>query len=167
MKKCTLLAVMFLTGVSALLAQSPGCVDEKSDQFDFWIGEWDVTANGKEAGTNSIQPILDGCVLMENWKGAGGSRGSSFNFYNPSTGKWQQFWVWKRGTTLELSGEYRDGKMILAGTSKNGEGKDVENRITWYDNEDGTVRQHWETSSDGGKTWKTSFDGLYKKKKSS
>ena len=24
-------------------------------QFDFWVGEWDVTWNGKQAGTSSIQ----------------------------------------------------------------------------------------------------------------
>ena len=35
-------------------------------------------------------------------------------------------------------------------------------RITWTPNADGSVRQHWETSTDDGKTWKTSFDGLYR-----
>jgi hypothetical protein len=160
------LAGALLAAAPAAHAQpTPGCSDEKSNQFDFWIGEWEVTADGKVAGTNRIQPILDGCVLMENWTGASGSRGASFNFYNPSTGKWQQFWVWKLGTTLELEGEYRDGKMILAGTSRTRDGKTVDNRITWYNNKDGTVRQHWETSADGGKTWATAFDGLYKKKK--
>lgn len=32
-------------------------------------------------------------------------------------------------------------------------------RITWTPNADGTVRQHWEQSTDGGKTWTTAFDG--------
>ena len=36
--------------------------------------------------------------------------------------------------------------------------------VTWYDNEDGTVRQHWEVSKDRGKSWATAFDGHYKKK---
>ena len=47
-------------------------------------------------------------------------------------------------------------------------GKDggiIQHRITWTDNEDGTVRQHWEVTKDGGKTYSTLFDGLYKKKK--
>jgi hypothetical protein len=35
------------------------------------------------------------------------------------------------------------------------------NRITWSPNPDGSVRQHWEQSSDGGTTWATIFDGLY------
>ena len=142
--------------------QTPAC-GEKSHEFNFWIGEWDVYANDQLAGTNSIQPILDGCVLQESWVGTQGSKGSSFNFYEPTSGKWRQFWVWRNGTTLELSGAYADGKMVLSGQSKNREGKTILNRITWTDNPDGTVRQHWETSEDG-QQWSTSFDGLYKKK---
>lgn len=154
-----------LLPVAAASQAAGGCADaEKSHQFDFWIGEWDVFANDKQAGTNSIRPILDGCVLQETWSGAGGSAGSSFNFYNPQTGKWHQFWVWRAGTTLDLSGEYKDGKMVLKGESKDREGKSVMNWITWTDNPDGTVRQHWQQSRDGGKTWATSFDGLYKKR---
>jgi hypothetical protein len=156
---CMLLACSVLVGAEP---KSP-CAAE-SHQFDFWIGEWEVTAGGKTAGTNSIRPILDGCVLQETWSGAAGSAGSSFNFYNPQTGKWQQFWVWRNGTTLELSGEFGEGKMVLTGQTKSADDKKIANRITWYDNEDGTVRQHWEQSGDGGKSWSTAFDGLYKKK---
>ena len=35
------------------------------------------------------------------------------------------------------------------------------NEITWTPNADGSVRQHWRISADGGKTWTTSFDGKY------
>ncbi len=165
MKKSAALLIMLVAATVPALAQPAGGCAEKSDQFNFWIGEWNVTdtGNGKQAGTNSIQPILDGCVLMESWTGASGSKGVSLNFYNTQTEKWQQFWVWRNGTTLELSGEYEDGKMVLSGTSMNRAGKKVKNRITWYDNADGTVRQHWEASIDG-KPWNTAFDGLYKKK---
>ena len=159
---CGLLAV----GSSALVAQgSPPCADEKSRQFDFWIGEWEVFAGEDLAGHNSIQPILDGCVLQESWRGSRGSAGSSFNFYNPRSGRWQQFWVWRNGTTLELEGQLEDGNMILSGTTVGEDGKTVHHRVAWYDNPEGTVRQWWETSNDGGATWETAFDGLYRKKK--
>jgi hypothetical protein len=40
--------------------------------FDFWIGDWDVFGpDGKQAGTNSITPLLDGGALAEHWHGAG------------------------------------------------------------------------------------------------
>jgi len=145
-------------------AQQNGCSDEKSHEFDFWVGEWEVTAGGEVAGHNSIQPILDGCVLQENWRGAKGSAGSSFNFYDPQAKKWRQLWVWKNGTTLELEGDYADGKMILEGESLDPKGKKVRNRITWYDNPDGTVRQHWEVRPPGEKAWKSAFDGTYRKR---
>ena len=35
------------------------------------------------------------------------------------------------------------------------------NRITWPPRADGSVRQHWQTSSDDGASWTTVFDGLY------
>jgi len=159
------LAAAGWTAVHADESPRPGtCADPKSHQFDFWIGDWEVTSDGKLAGHNSIRPILDGCVLQETWRGAQGSAGSSFNFYDPQAGQWRQFWVWRNGTTLELAGARGEGKMVLEGDSLDRDGKPVSNRITWYDNDDGTVRQHWETSRDGGTTWETAFDGLYRKK---
>lgn len=149
----------------AATAQNKGCPKEEYRLFDFWIGEWDVFAAGKKVGENSIQPILDGCVLQENWQGAQGSKGSSFNYYNPKTQKWHQFWVWRNGTTLPLlTGERKGNQMTLSGVEEQKDGKKLHHRITWTKNDDGTVRQYWENSSDG-KSWKPAFDGIYKKKK--
>ena len=158
-----LLAMLIMTAGSLWAQAEPACSDPQDREFDFWIGEWEVYDGENLAGRNSIVPILGGCVLQENWQGESGSAGSSFNFYNPQIGKWEQFWVWRNGTTLELEGGFSDGKMILEGDSLNQKGETVRNRITWYDNPDGTVRQHWEVSKDQGKTWETAFDGLYKK----
>jgi hypothetical protein len=38
-------------------------------------------------------------------------------------------------------------------------------RLTFSKLENGNVRQHSETSSDGGKTWKTAYDFTYIKRK--
>jgi hypothetical protein len=162
-----LVAVIAGLGCLAPLKAQPagGCSDPKAHEFDFWIGEWEVYSGEDLAGYNHIQPILDGCVLQETWQGARGSAGSSFNFYDPQARKWRQLWVWRNGTTLELEGDYEDAKMTLEGESRNPDGKNLRNRITWFDNPDGTVRQLWETSADQGKGWQIAFDGLYRKKK--
>ena len=55
--------------------------------------------------------------------------------------------------------------MTLEGDTLDRQGNTVRNRITWTENPDGTVRQHWETRSEDSKEWTTSFDGLYRKKK--
>ena len=36
-------------------------------------------------------------------------------------------------------------------------------RITWTPNTDGSVRQHWQQSSDNGATWETTFNGIYRR----
>lgn len=130
-------------------------------QFDFWVGNWQVTTpDGKVAGHNRIEFILGDRVLQENWTGAGGYVGKSFNIYDIPTGKWRQFWVDKSGLSLVLTGGIVDGSMVLSGERETTNGTVVD-RITWTPGDDGSVRQLWETSIDFGKTWTTLFDGLY------
>ena len=142
------------------------CNTDKYHQFDFWIGDWDVSSNGQVAGTNSIHPIHKGCALQENWQGSGegGISGSSFNIYDRANDKWHQTWVDARGTLLELDGAFVDGKMVLSGErpSRDGSGTSL-HRITWTPGDDGAVRQLWEVSKDDGGNWSVLFDGLYEK----
>jgi len=157
-------AAVWSSGNPAAAQVASRCSDvERAHEFDFWIGEWEVYSDDKLAGANSIRPILDGCVLQEMWSGAQGSAGSSLNFYNPQGGHWQQFWVWRNGTTLDLVGGLEDGRMVLQGDSVSRDGEALRNRITWTPNSDGTVRQLWEVSKDQGESWQSAFDGLYKR----
>jgi hypothetical protein len=146
-------------------APQPGCDAAVRRQFDFWVGEWNVTVAGKQAGVNRIDKILDGCALLENWTGAGGMAGKSLNFYDPLRDQWHQTWVDDRGGSLGLDGTFTDGRMVLTGTKKNAKtGQTTINRITWTPLPADQVRQVWETSSDG-KSWTVAFDGLYIRKK--
>lgn len=146
--------------------QKPGmpCSSAGHRQFDFWIGNWNVSSDEQPAGTNSIQRIHNGCVLQENWQGAGegGISGSSFNIYDQATGRWHQTWVDGNGTLLQLDGGIVDGVMVLGGErpARDGNGM-VQHRISWTPNPDGTVRQVWEASRDDGGSWAVLFDGLY------
>ena len=145
-------------------ARPPACTSTEHHQFDFWIGEWDVTLpNGKHAGTNRIEPILSGCVLRETWSGAGGMHGTSYNIYDAAGRRWHQTWVDDGGNLLELNGTFAAGKMVLTGQQKDSAGTMLQ-RITWTPSGDGQVRQLWETSTDDGKTWSVVFDGRYRKK---
>lgn len=150
----------------ASVASQPvaACSSEAHRQFDFWIGDWDVNSNDQPAGTNSIHPINGGCALQENWQGTGpgGLSGTSFNIYDQATGRWHQTWVDSSGTLLQLDGGLIDGKMVLSGNRPKRDGSGLAlHRITWTPNEDGTVRQYWEASSDDGTSWNVLFDGLY------
>jgi Tetratricopeptide repeat len=137
-------------------------------QFDFWIGEWDVqNPQGQLAGTSSIQLMLGGCVIYENWTSGGGAyTGKSFNLYNPTLKKWQQFWADDKGGVQEFSGEYQDRELRYTGESLDPKGNKIMHRMTFFNLSPDRVRQLWEQSTDNAKTWTVAFDGLYVRKKS-
>ena len=140
----------------------PTCDAGEHRQFDFWIGDWKVeTPDGKVAGTNRIESILDGCVLMESWEGAGGTDGKSFNMYNRRNGKWQQTWIDNSGGRLDLVGGFEGGRMVLRGESPARDGGELRHEIVWEPLAEGRVKQHWRTSRDGGETWSDAFVGIY------
>jgi hypothetical protein len=141
------------------LTPKPGGVCEAAEyrQFDFWLGRWRVTANGKEAGTNEIHGASRGCLLIEMWSGAGGMEGLSFNYYDPGGKQWRQWWV-APGTLLSLAGGVEGQAMRLA----QGAG-DRREEIVWTPSADSSITQRWRTSTDGGRTWRITFEGAYQK----
>jgi hypothetical protein len=141
----------------------PPCASAEHRQFDFWLGEWEVTANGKLAGTNRITRLYGDCGLREEYSTPRGYVGSSFNLYDPARGVWHQTWVDNQGTLLLLDGGWKDGQMVLEGEKPAAGGARQRDRIRWTPNADGTVRQLWEVSTDGGQSWTVAFDGLYRK----
>ncbi len=164
MKSFLLLAVL-LVAQASLRAQSAPPPPTETKQFDFWVGDWTVTTpDGKPAGENRIEKIGAGWGLLENWTGAGGGVGKSLNTWLPEKKQWRQFWV-GNGGALELAGGLNErGEMVLTGATPTASGGVQVERITWTPNADGTVRQRWEQSTDGGATWTTAFDGLYRRK---
>ena len=142
----------------------PGCPSAEHRQFDFWIGDWDVKANGKVVGRNVITREHGGCVIHEQYTGVTGYTGASLNMYDASRKRWHQTWVDNAGLLLELNGEFTGGRMVLRGETIDSAGKTTLGRITWTPGADGTVRQLWEQSPDGGKTWSVAFDGIYSRR---
>jgi hypothetical protein len=162
-----IVALFALLAVPALAAPAGACGATEYRQFDFWVGNWTVTGRktGKFAGTNNVTKPLGNCVVMEHWTGARGLRGSSFNTYDPGRRRWHQTWVDDSGTLLLLDGGMQSGSMVLTGASTASDGKTILNRVTWTPLSNGTVRQHWTISTDGGRTWSDAFDGIYTRAK--
>jgi tetratricopeptide (TPR) repeat protein len=138
---------------------------EQARQLDFWIGKWDVlTVQGQKAGVNIIEPFADGCSLMENWTAMNGGNGKSINYYDASTQKWYQHWIGSGGGALRYEGVFKDGAMRYEGETI-ANGVKSHHRLTFSKNDDGSVRQFAEISTDGGKTWNVSYDFKYVKAK--
>jgi hypothetical protein len=145
-------------------AQQPPCNSAAHRQFDFWIGEWEVTdSTGGVVGHNRITAEYHGCVLREQWQASGRHAGSSLNIYDRTRRIWHQTWVDNGGLLLLLDGQFADGRMVLTGTRTTAAGATTLDRITWYvmDGDADRVRQVWEQSGDGGISWRVVFDGRY------
>jgi hypothetical protein len=115
-------AVVPIYSVGALRRATPHspCVIGPSRQFDFWIGQWQVSnAAGKLVAGSHIESDLDGCVVKERWLPLSGPRGRSLNSYDATTGEWRQTWVPQQGPgsrPLRLAGALgADGIMRMAG----------------------------------------------------
>ncbi len=154
-----------------LLAQAPSrppppppvCIGPEYRQFDFWVGEWTVTQTGKPntVANSLIEKLYGDCVVRENWMPLTGTAGGSLNNY--VDGRWRQTWVDASNSRVDFVGGLVGGKMVLVGDWKgvNGPGKDAIIRMSYSKNDDGSVRQHGEQSTDHGLTWSTNFDFTY------
>lgn len=158
----------FKTVVQKLTEARYPCLSApEAQQLNFWVGQWDVApwnvppgTPNNVAGTNDVHPMLQNCVIYENWTGAGGGEGKSFNFFEPSTKRWRQVWVADGSGTLDYAGSFRDGAMRFEGKTVTPNGY-IMQKLTLTPFGKDTVRQTFEASSDSGKTWNVTFDARY------
>ena len=161
------LPLLFALSMGVQAQSNCKCCTEKFRQFDFWLGEWNVTdSTGTLLGTSKIEVIQDSCAIKESWTSAQSIfTGTSYNFYDTSKSQWTQTWVDNQGGSLFLHGGIIDGSMQLESDEiEDPQGRKLINRITWTPNDDGTVRQHWEAKVDD-EDWSSLFDGVYSSKK--
>lgn len=142
------------------------CAAPEYRQFDFWVGEWDVTRAGDDAqvATSLIEKLYDGCAIRENWRPLGRSGGGSLNSFLPALGVWRQIWTDSNGSWNVFEGGMSGESMILLGhrLGNDPQQQAVLARMTFTPGDDGSVRQHGEHSTDFGRTWRTSYDFIYR-----
>lgn len=137
----------------------------QAKQFDFWVGRWDVQVNGQSVGTNVIERLEEGCLIMENWAGNGGTSGKSMNFFNPVTNRWRQTYISNNQVIWEMSGEYKDGAMHYEGEMLAAGSQPIMVRVKLYSQSPDRVHHTQDNSTDGGKTWTNVWDSIYVRKK--
>ncbi len=145
--------------------------DTRFREFDFWIGDWDVTPVGQPpAGPparNTVTLLNNGCTIMEHWVAPGGSEGQSFNLFDRSVGLWRQTWVDNIGGQHDYRGKLIDGNMVLEGDTPapNGQLGRVPTRLTFFHISKDSVRQFSQISTDSGKTWVVNYNLMYVRRK--
>src|SRR5262249_1277408 len=114
------------------------CAEPQQKQFDFWLGEWELTWPGKTQaevahGSNNIRRVLDDCVIEENFSGVESMplRGMSVSTFDARAGKWKQTWVDNQGGYLDFVGEFTNGQMVLAREWTRPDGAKVQQRMVW------------------------------------
>ena len=139
------------------------CSEDAFDQFDFWLGEWDVeTPEGNVVGNNGVTLEEEGCLILKTWTPENGGTGQSYNFYNPATEKWRQIWVGQRSLIDYEGGLTETGSMKLEGEITSVRmGATADFTGEWTPNEDGSITQHFEQYDADANQWNPWFTGLY------
>jgi len=134
-------------------------------QFDFWLGDWDVTWDKDKRGSNHIEVILDGRVIQESFDGSPSLsfRGTSLSVYSPRLGLWQQTWADVEGNYWHFTGGFQHGRMLLVTDDVIG-GVPVKLRMVWYNISSDELDWNWERSDDGGETWQLRWHLHYQRK---
>lgn len=141
------------------------CSAPQARQFDFWLGEWDLTWGEDGRGTNRIEAIWDGCVIVENFDATPSAsfKGMSVSTYNADLDQWQQTWVDSNGGYLDFVGGLTGDKMILSRNTVI-KGQKLKQRMVWYNIGQNEMDWNWEKSEDEGETWRTLWHIHYRKK---
>lgn len=134
-------------------------------EFDFWIGNWDVfDQDGEKVGENCVTKDQQGFLLTEKWSNVDGESGTGINYFDPSEHKWKQTWVDTGGNIIRASGGADEGKMSFEGYLTRPSGVIISAKVTYAQNEDGSVRRLIEHSGNQGVTWSIHCDRQYVRK---
>ena len=158
--------------VSTAIAQTPlPCAGDSAMRvLDFWVGDWKVVDSaGTRQGDDRVEKILNGCAVVEHWRGIDGDEGESLFYYVPALRRWKQVWVTGQAFAVgglkekELIARYPNGGTRFQGVVQGLRGPLLD-RTTLTPMADGRIHQVIEISRDGGSTWLTTFDAFYARK---
>jgi tetratricopeptide (TPR) repeat protein len=148
--------------------QRPCAYTPENRQFDFWLGEWNVstTQGAVPSGNSKIELILEDCVVQENWKSLNSPyAGRSYNIYNASLKRWEQYWVDNVGGNIFFYGGLKDGVMdYWTDDLPQPDGTKLKRHLQFFKLGSDSVRQFSQGSSDGGKSWQVEYDFTYIRK---
>lgn len=145
--------------------------NNKEEWFGFWVGKWEVSwdeGDGKVgSGTNHVVRILDGKVIQENFSVTSGANkgylGTSLSVYNPATMQWHQGYADNQGSYFNFIGDKVGDKYLFKTLPVVKEGKEIIQRMVFYDITPGSLTWDWESTQDGGKTWKLNWRVNYRR----
>jgi len=167
------LIISFMLMSFHLMAQNnnqPPCTAPEAHQFDFWIGDWNITYADTVHASNHVEKLMNGCAVQENFNDPHKNYlGKSWSVYNANYKHWQQTWIDNQGGYIALTGGMQGDSMVLTTTertvpaSMSPTGKMI-NRMVYHHITKDAFDWDWEASTDGGNTWKSNWHLHYNRK---
>lgn len=148
------------------------CSAPEARQFDFWIGDWEITGRYRTSdttwsegtATNHVTLEYDSCVIMENFRSNDfGLNGHSVSTWSPKLNQWRQVWVDNYGSYLDFLGGMEGDKMVLY-NERVTDSVTLIYRMVFSEITDSSLTWVWERSNDNKATWKSMFELYYKRK---
>jgi hypothetical protein len=140
----------------------PACVQPEQRQFDFWVGEWDVSPTGSPVivAESSITLADEDCVVIENWRPFRNGSAHSISMYDAQTRHWRQFYA---GAAVPLA--TYTGNLDSEGVLR----FDVDNsaprtRMNYQRIDANTIRQWGEQFNETTREWSTQWDLTYRRR---
>jgi len=153
---------------------APPAPPAEASQFDFWIGDWDVSWGDGLRGTNRVRKVLGDRVIQEDFDGERDAqlRGLSVSVYGVAVGRWRQTWVDDSGMYLDFSGGWEatssdptePGPRMVLIHRREVEGKPVLLRMVWNEIGPDSLVWRWQRSDDDGVTWATNWRLDYRRR---
>jgi hypothetical protein len=146
------------------------CSAKEASEFDFWVGDWNLTWRDSLHGSNRIEKMFGNCTVHENFSDGRGYLGQSWSVYNANYKKWEQTWVDNQGGYIALTGGMVGDSMILTTSERNvparisATGKII-SRMVFHNIKPDSFDWSWESSTDGGTMWKSNWFIHYSRKK--
>lgn len=157
-----------IQGGAVMPLRPAGCTSAESRQFDFWLGEWDVSPGQSPViiAESTITLHDQGCVILENWRPFRNAHGHSINIYDATDSKWHQTWADASGTRTEYSGTVdAEGVMRLDNLSPPQPGAPpARQRMNFQRVDANTVRQWGEAYDPAQQTWTTAWSFTYRRR---
>ena len=145
----------------------PCTVQPEFRHLDFFVGEWDLQIQGQSVQSTNVRLELADCIVHQDDTVQNGYQAKATHFYNAELGKWQQAYIDTRGAFALWTGEFKDGVLTYSREAVATNGAKTSHRSTFTKIDADRIHQVYEHSTDGGKTWTTTFDAFYVRRKRS
>ncbi len=161
-------ACFFIFAFSLGLYAQDTTLNAKS--FDFWVGEWNLSWTNKQGeevqGQNSIERILNGNVIQENFRDPKtGFEGKSWSTFSRKTQSWHQTWVDNGGGYLEFDGQRYGDTLAFVMDPYMVKGVRSVKRMIFYNITSDSFTWDWQAAPEGSNEWQLLWRIHYKRRK--